>query len=173
MAQPFPKSTSARTGTCRKGRPGAPVSADRVSTMQARVSESSPRRPRVLVLDDEPSICALIAEYLEDEGYEVVTALRPLEALETFLAGQFDVVVTDRDMPDLSGDQVSALVKASSPGTPVIMVTSHGARMERDGECPRQVDACIGKPFDPQRLLEAVRKVLERGVQPDSASRRS
>jgi DNA-binding NtrC family response regulator len=122
-------------------------------------------------VDDEPSICAIIAGYLEDEGYEVVTASKPLEALETFLAARFDVVITDRDMPDLSGEQVSALVKARSPGTPVIMVTSHGARMEMDGECPRQVDVCIGKPFDPQRLLEAVRKAVPRGAQPDSASR--
>jgi DNA-binding response OmpR family regulator len=154
MALRSPKSVSARSGA-----------------IQPEASGPQPPRTRVLVVDDEPSICDIIADCLRDAGYQVVATTMPLAALEAFLASRFDLVITDRDMPDINGDQVSALVKASSPETPVIMVTSHGARMGTEGGRPGRVDACIGKPFDPRSLLEAVRKVLERGTQPGSDSR--
>jgi len=92
---------------------------------------------------------------LGDEGHVIETASGGVEALEAFLQGTFDVVITDRDMPELNGTQLASLLKANSPGLPVIMVSARGSST-RGGELPAGVDALIGKPFDPESLMSAL-----------------
>lgn len=122
-----------------------------------RTPEADPpaKALRVLVVDDDPSIGEIIAEYLGDEGHTVAIASGGVEALEAFLRGTFDAVVTDRDMPDLDGAQLARLLKARNPALPIVMVTAH-ANWLRDGELPAGVDALIGKPFDPDSLVSAL-----------------
>jgi len=113
---------------------------------------------RVLVVDDEPLVRNVEAKYLEAAGHTVVRAASGAEGLEKFRAEKFDVVVLDRAMPGMSGDQLAAAVKQLSADTPVIMLTGFGDLMDATGEMPPHVDVLLNKPITLVGLQEAVRK---------------
>ncbi len=113
---------------------------------------------RVLVVDDEPLVRNVEAKYLEAAGHSVVRAASGSEGLEKFRAEKFDVVVLDRAMPGMSGDQLASAVKQLSADTPVIMLTGFGDLMDATGEKPPHVDVLLNKPITLVGLQEAVRK---------------
>jgi CheY-like chemotaxis protein len=121
------------------------------------------RRLRVLVVDDEPVVRQVTSAYLAADGHAVVAAGGGKEALERFVAaareaggegGPIDLVVTDRAMPDMSGDQLAAAIKRYSPATPVLLLTGFADLM--NGECPEGVDAVLRKPA----TIAALRQTL-------------
>src|SRR6185369_10346594 len=69
------------------------------------------RKLTILVADDEPMVREVISIYLTDDGHNVELACDGREALEKFRKTSFDVVLTDRAMPDVNGDQLAAEVK--------------------------------------------------------------
>ena len=81
------------------------------------------------------------------------------EALERFCEGAFDIVITDRAMPEMSGDDLAEAIKAKSPRTPVIMLTGFGDIMLATGEAPSPMDLIVAKPVTMGNLREAVAKV--------------
>ena len=105
----------------------------------------------------------VIRLYLLEESHTVETAEDGRDALEKFRAGSFDLVMTDRAMPELSGVQLAAEVKALRPATPVILLTGFGDLMNAEGEKPAGVDAVVSKPFTMASLREAVAGVMEAG----------
>ena len=114
----------------------------------------------VLVVDDESAMCQLLAEYLSVDGHSVETAPNGKEGLKKFHAGTFDLVITDRAMPELSGDQLAAAIKEEAPSRPVIMLTGFADIMEATGDKPVGVDLVVGKPVTPPELRQAVAKVV-------------
>ena len=117
------------------------------------------RTLHVLVVDDEPMVRQLIAEYLSGDGHTVETASDGNQALDKFRKGNFDLVLTDRAMPEMSGDHLADAVKAASPGTPVIMLTGFGDIMMARDEKPPSVDLIVAKPVTVGNLREAVAQV--------------
>lgn len=101
---------------------------------------------RLLVIDDEPSLRDVLTAYLTVDGHVVEAYSSGEVALQGFRPDLVDVVITDRAMPGLSGDQVAARIKSASPVTPVIMLTGFGDLMQGAGEQPAGVDAIVGKP---------------------------
>ena len=71
-----------------------------------------------------------------------------------------DLVITDRAIPDLSGDRIAAEIKRLSPATPVIMLTGLGDIMSVRREKPAGVDYVLGKPVTPDQLQEAVIRAI-------------
>jgi signal transduction histidine kinase len=117
----------------------------------------APSRPlRVLAVDDEPPVLEIISQYLAMYGHTVETATNGRTALKKFQAAAFDVVITDRAMPRMSGDQLAAAIKRASPQTPVIMLTGFGEFMNAAGERPEGVDLIVSKPVTIDSLLEAL-----------------
>ncbi|HVM60707.1 MAG TPA: ATP-binding protein [Verrucomicrobiae bacterium] len=114
---------------------------------------------RVLIVDDEPMVSKVEARGLEGVGHTVVQAGSGQEGLERFRTEPFDVVVTDRAMPGMSGDQVAAAIKGMSPSTPVIMLTGFGDLMAATGEKPPHVDVVLSKPITLTTLREAVKNL--------------
>src|SRR5205823_1978603 len=108
------------------------------------------------VVEDEPSVRDLEAEFLACDGHSVETAADGDEALLKFRTGRFDVVVADRALPTMNGDQLAQAIKARSPGTPVILVTGFCNVSESNGECPPNVDLVLSKPFTYSTLRQAV-----------------
>jgi CheY-like chemotaxis protein/anti-sigma regulatory factor (Ser/Thr protein kinase) len=93
-------------------------------TDQTPETKATIGRPlRVLVVDDEPVLCQLLFEYLKSDWHTVETATSATQALEKFRLGSFDLVITDRLMPEMSGDDLAAAIKAMAPQQPVVMVT--------------------------------------------------
>lgn len=119
---------------------------------------------RVLVIEDEPVVRDLVVQALEMEGHTAEGAGQGEDGVRQFLAGKFDLVVTDMAMPGMSGDQVAKLVKQRSPQTPVILLTGFGEFLEKK-ELPF-VDVVLTKPVDLTRLREAVADACALNVAP-------
>jgi CheY-like chemotaxis protein len=110
----------------------------------------------ILVVDDEPIARDVLTEYLTGDGHTVQTAVNGRDGFEKFKAGRFAVVITDRAMPEMGGDQLAAMVKEVAPATPVVLLTGFGDLMNAAGEKPDGVDLVVKKPI----RLAALREVL-------------
>jgi len=118
---------------------------------------------RVLVIDDDDVVRDTIAQYLRLDGHEVVDTDTPLVALAALRESQFDVVITDRAMPQMSGDQVAREVKRTRPAARVVMLTGFGDLMIASGGRPDAVDALISKPVTMESLREGLLSALPHG----------
>jgi signal transduction histidine kinase len=136
---------------------------------QAEISEvpaAAPAGPRsksslnVLVVDDEPRILEVVSAYLRFDGHSVSTATSGREALEKFRRNQFDLVVLDRVMPEMSGDQTARFIKQLNQEIPVIMLTGFGALIEVTGSQPAAVDVVVSKPVTLDTLRQTIEKLL-------------
>ncbi len=114
---------------------------------------------RVLVVDDEPAVRELLVAALEADGHTVEGVARGEDGLRRFKAAKFDLVVTDKAMPGMSGDQLAIAIKEISPPTPIILLTGFGQFL--DQEKLAGVALLVSKPIDLFRLREAVATALK------------
>jgi signal transduction histidine kinase len=127
-----------------------------------------PARPaqesmRILVVEDEPLVREVLSVYLQEDQHDIVVAVNGREGLEKFGSeGPFDLVMTDRAMPEMNGDQLAAQVKKLNPGQPIILLTGFGDLMAGAGEQPEGVDLVVSKPFTLATLRSAMSKVTGR-----------
>ena len=115
---------------------------------------------RILVVDDHPIQSELIAHALIRDWHTVETASHGLEAVAKFEAQLFDLVITDKSMPEMNGDQLAAAIKAREPGTPVIMLTGFGASAADSEEMSEFIDLLVAKPATAHDLRKAIAKVM-------------
>jgi signal transduction histidine kinase/ActR/RegA family two-component response regulator len=113
----------------------------------------------VLVVDDEPIARDVLTEYLTGDGHRVETAVNGREGFEKFKTGSFAVVITDRAMPEMGGDQLATMVKEQAPSTPVVLLTGFGDLMNAAGEKPDGVDLVVKKPIRLSTLREVLAKM--------------
>ena len=121
-------------------------------------SAADSMRRRVLVVDDDPMIREVITAYLTEDSYTVEVAANGREAIEKFCAGDFDIVLTDRSMPEMNGDQLAREIKRRRPNVPVVLLTGLGDVMIVAGEKPEGVDLVMSKPFTMAGLQNALAK---------------
>ena len=114
---------------------------------------------RVLLVDDEPELRAVVSELLKEDGHAVEVAADGREALEKFRKGQFDLVITDKAMHPMNGEQLAAAIKGKSATTPVMMLTGFGDMMNAAGERPGNVDCVLGKPASMIELRQGIAKL--------------
>jgi CheY-like chemotaxis protein len=114
------------------------------------------RSLRVLLVDDEPMMRQAVARFLAIDDHVVETAATGREAVPKLEQLAFDLVITDRAMPEMGGDELAAVVKSLRPGTPVLMLTGFGDLMEAAGQQPVGVDLVLPKPTTLARLRVAV-----------------
>ncbi|MDP9003572.1 MAG: response regulator [Verrucomicrobiota bacterium] len=101
-----------------------------------------------------------MAAYLRCDGHSVSTATSGREALEKFRRNQFDLVVLDRVMPEMTGDQTARFLKQMRHDIPVIMLTGFGALIEVTGSQPQAVDVVLSKPVTLDALRKTIGKLL-------------
>ena len=111
---------------------------------------------RVLLVDDEPGVLRSLSTGLSLLGYQVTCEARPQEALALLEDEDFDVVVTDQMMPEMSGVELAASIAALRPDLPVVLMS--GA--EIDGDAASSVRATLSKPLRIPELAACVRSVL-------------
>ncbi|MEO8351015.1 MAG: response regulator [Chthoniobacteraceae bacterium] len=122
---------------------------------------AQPTQPlRILIVDDEPLVREVISVYLSEDQHVLAEATNGREGLELFRKGKFDIVVTDRAMPELNGDQLASEIKKLKPSQPVILLTGFGDLMNEAGENPTGVDLVVAKPFTLNTLRDAIQTVL-------------
>ena len=116
---------------------------------------------RILIAEDDNMVREVMFVYLSEEGFDVTMAANGRLAIDEFTKanGAFDLIITDRAMPELSGDQLALEIKRLSPALPVILLTGFGELMLNDGEQPPGVDLVVGKPFTMASLKAALGKV--------------
>jgi two-component system phosphate regulon response regulator PhoB len=120
--------------------------------------------PRVLVVEDEPDIAALIAYQLTREGFRVETAGTGPEALQAISRDIPDLVVLDRMLPGLSGDEVLQRLKQESATSniPVLVLTAKREQEDRIKGFELGADDYLTKPFSPRELVLRVQAILRR-----------
>lgn len=108
---------------------------------------------RVLLVDDDPRLVAVLSDMLRGEGHAVTTTTNGEEAIEMFDPALHDVVITDLGMPRTTGWEVAERVKAKAPDTSVFLLTGWGESVSAH-ESSQFVDRVIAKPVSAQSLLE-------------------
>jgi two-component system NtrC family response regulator len=117
--------------------------------------------PRILLIEDDDSSRELGQFNLTRAGYEVDTAPDGDQGLRRFTSGRYDLVITDLRMPGRSGMEVLAEVKRAEPDVPVIVVTAYANVDLAVDAMKTGAQDFIGKPFNRDHLVLAVRKALE------------
>lgn len=115
---------------------------------------------RVLVVDDHPAICEIVSAYLAEDRHVVETATGAREAMEKFRASKFDLVITDRAMPEINGDELAAAIRRIDPREPVIMLTGFADLMRETGQRSEHVDLVLSKPARLEDLRKAILEVV-------------
>jgi CheY-like chemotaxis protein len=113
---------------------------------------------RVLVVEDHPSIRKIVVLTLEAEGFKVESTDSGVRARDLALASSYDLIVTDNRLPDLTGDELRAIVRTVRPDQRFLCISA--AAGVDDGEVPDVGVSRLGKPFSGQQLLTAVRQSL-------------
>lgn len=121
------------------------------------------RGKRILLAEDEEPLRECLRIVLEQKGHQVTEACNGAEALNLFTMGEFDLVITDFEMPVMEGDQLATGIKLSAPSLPVLMITSSD-RAPRDARNP--VDALLNKPFTVTDLHLAIGELLSARPEP-------
>ncbi len=127
-------------------------------------SQDSAAVPRVLVVEDESDIAALIAYQLTREGFRVETAGTGMEALQAIARDIPDLVVLDRMLPGLTGDEVLLRLKEESATSniPVLVLTAKREQEDRIKGFELGADDYLTKPFSPRELVLRVQAILRR-----------
>jgi len=131
--------------------------------MQASNAEKAMDWPlqNILVIDDDVELCALVAEYLRLEGFQVEAAHRGNEGIERALSGEFALVILDVMLPGIKGYEVLRRIRARS-AVPVIMLTARGEEVDRILGLEIGADDYVPKPFNPRELSARIQAVLRR-----------
>ena len=118
----------------------------------------------VLVADDETHILHVVSLKLRNAGYEVVTAENGEEALELALQRVPDLLITDYQMPLLTGLELCRRLKAnaSTAGVPALMLTAHGFSLPPEELEQTNITGVLSKPFSPREVLARVQDLVGR-----------
>jgi CheY-like chemotaxis protein len=126
-------------------------------------SKASKKRT-IFVVEDEPTLRALVRRVLERGGYEVIEASSGLAALELWKENttHVDLLLTDMVMPDgISGRQLAEKLKADNPHLKIIFTTGYSPDLMGKEVVLREGVNLLQKPYPPQKLVEIVRNSLE------------
>ena len=125
---------------------------------------TGPRAPRtrVLLIDDDERLAALLTEYLERFNFAVRAVAHPSEGLHALRTDPPDIVVLDVMLPDMDGFAVCRKVRETSR-VPIVMLTARGEVTDRIVGLELGADDYVPKPFEPRELLARMQAVLRRG----------
>lgn len=122
---------------------------------------------RVLVVDDEIHIIHVVAIKLRNNGYEVIAAENGAEALKLACEDKPDIIVTDFQMPVMTGLELVRQLRSNeaTKDVPVIMLTARGFAVEDKEVKDLEISEFLSKPFSPKELLRCIEDILyERAV---------
>jgi DNA-binding response OmpR family regulator len=116
---------------------------------------------RVLMIEDDERLAAMVSEYLAGNGLQVTVAPRAERGLSLLARGGFKAVLLDVMLPDLDGFEVCRRIRAGSD-VPVLMLTARGDDTDRIVGLELGADDYLPKPFNPRELLARLRAILRR-----------
>jgi PAS domain S-box-containing protein len=118
---------------------------------------------RILFVDDEPMVVDYASRILEHLGYEVVGRTSSIEALEVFRAapGEFDLVITDMTMPNMTGAELSKMLLEIRPELPIILCTGFSEAIDPERAEKIGIRKMLTKPVLAKDLGDSIKKVLQ------------
>jgi len=117
---------------------------------------------RLLLIDDEPRQLDSVRELLNGRGYQLTTASNGREAIEHLSRLQFDLVLLDLRLPDMSGHQIMEFIRERETGAYVIVLSGDTAIEAAIGALERGAYGYLRKPYEPEELLNLVGNALQR-----------
>lgn len=117
---------------------------------------------KVLVADDEIHIIHVVAIKLRNNGYDVIAANNGAEAYDLACREKPDVVVTDYQMPLMTGIEFIMKLRENEPtrNIPVVLLTARSFSVSPEQQESLGVSACLSKPFSPKELLKTIQDIL-------------
>lgn len=119
--------------------------------------------PKILLVEDDPTMQRGLKDNLEFEGYDVEVADDGKKGLQSILGNSYDLVILDGMLPHMSGFDVLKKVREKGLSLPVIMLTAKGEEIDRVLGLELGADDYVTKPFSLRELLARVKAVLRRG----------
>lgn len=116
----------------------------------------SHRSSSILVVDDDPDICANLADILSDFGFEVESTTDPLTAIELTKEKGFDLTILDYQLPGMNGVELYRRLKQTRNDTTAIIITAYAATETQESAKAEGVDTILNKPIDVQQLVEVI-----------------
>ncbi len=129
--------------------------------MANKVQEITKGNERILFVDDEVYLAEVGKEMLEDYGYKVESLTSSKQAWELFekQPDQFDLIITDYTMPEMTGEQLAHKIHRINPEIPIIMCT--GIILEPEAMKDMAFDKILMKPIDMDDMIKIVRQILD------------
>ncbi len=118
--------------------------------------------PRILLIDDDHQLVALLKDYLCADGFDVDAVHDGPAGVEAALSGQYEIAVLDVMMPTMNGIEVLSLIRDGSD-LPVLMLTARGDEADRITGLEQGADDYVPKPCSPRELAARLRAILKRG----------
>ena len=121
-------------------------------------------QPTLLIVDDEKTSRDLVTMLLEADQHEITAASSGTEALQLLRSGIYDLLVTDQEMPRMTGAALVEAVRKSGNSKPIIMLTGVGELMKNSGSTVNGVDLVLKKPVTSEALRSALIKFFPNDV---------
>lgn len=120
------------------------------------------QKKKILVIEDDQDVLAMIIKHLEYLGYKVITATDGMEGLKQLESAEYDLVITDIVMPYVSGVGVVTALKEKRPYIPVIAITGYGKEPEA-AAVEKKADLVLAKPVKMAVLNDYITQLLAAG----------
>ena len=117
---------------------------------------------KLLVVDDEEKIRAMIRKYAEFEGYEIEEAVDGFDALDKVLSNHYDLLIVDIMMPNLDGFSLCSEVRKNDQDIPIILLSARGEEYDKTHGFELGIDDYVVKPFSVKELMMRVAAILKR-----------
>src|SRR5271155_2491014 len=117
---------------------------------------------RVLIIDDDARLAAMVSDYLTAAGFDVDCRFTARDGLAAVDRAAFEAIILDVMLPDSDGFEVCRNIRTRSQ-TPILMLTARGEEMDRIVGLEIGADDYLAKPFSPRELVARIRAILRRG----------
>jgi two-component system phosphate regulon response regulator OmpR len=122
---------------------------------------------RLLIIDDDARLAAMVSDYLAAAGFVVDRRFTGREGLEALEQATYDAVILDVMLPDIDGFEICRRIRVRAP-TPILMLTARGEDTDRIVGLEIGADDYLPKPFNPRELQARIRAIMRRGRLPSS-----
>jgi len=138
-----------------------PVADESPQPMEAAMTPGRRRHARLLIVDDDPQVCAILSDLLRAVGHAVTTAMSGPTALAAYAPGRFDVVISNIGMADMNGWELARRLRAIDRVVPILFLTGWGMREEDQTRLAAlNIQRCLFKPLGPADLDAAIQSAL-------------
>ncbi|HEX7356746.1 MAG TPA: response regulator [Ignavibacteriaceae bacterium] len=117
-------------------------------------------KPKILIIDDDETLCNVIGEELDQENYSVTCSLSGRDGLEKLRLDNFDLVILDNQMPEMDGYEVLLEIRNINPSLPVIIITANTDIETINKFSQIGISALVNKPFEFEDLLTSIQKCI-------------